>query len=97
MRSTLFVVGLGVLGASVLALCLGLQSGGAWRDQIADPDLAWPRQSAWRQVRTLKNRLDKGDTIRPKVLLLLVLTSGGPQAQDRAGCNSAGHSKGVDR
>jgi non-heme chloroperoxidase len=70
MRSTLFVVGLGVLGASVLALCLGLQSGGAWRDPS-------PHQVRWITVDSSVRLevLDWGGSGRPIVLLGCYLTA----------------------
>jgi pimeloyl-ACP methyl ester carboxylesterase len=64
MRSTRFVVGLGVLGASVLALGPALQSGAAWRDPS-------PHQVRWITVDSSVNLevLDWGGSGRPIVLL----------------------------
>jgi non-heme chloroperoxidase len=70
MRSTLFVVGLGVLGASVLAPRPGLQSGGAWRDPS-------PHQVRWITVDSSVRLevLDWGGSGRPVVLLGCYLTA----------------------
>jgi pimeloyl-ACP methyl ester carboxylesterase len=64
MRSTRFVVGLGVLGASVLALGPALQSGAAWRDPS-------PHQVRWITVDSSVSleMLDWGGSGRPIVLL----------------------------
>lgn len=70
MRSTPFVVGPGVLGASVAALCLGLQSGGAWRDPS-------PHQVRWITVDSSVRLevLDWGGSGPPLVLLGCYLTA----------------------
>jgi len=70
MRSTLFVVGLGVLGASVLALRPSLQSGGAWRDPS-------PHQVRWITVDSSVRLevLDWGGSGPSLVLLGCYLTS----------------------
>ena len=70
MRSTLLVVGLGVLGASVLALRPSLQSGGAWRDPS-------PHQVRWITVDSSVRLevLDWGGSGRPIVLLGCYLTA----------------------
>ena len=70
MRSTLFVVGLGVLGASALALRPGSQSGAAWRDPS-------PHQVRWITVDSSVRLevLDWGGSGPPLVLLGCYLTA----------------------
>jgi non-heme chloroperoxidase len=70
MRSTLFVVALAVVGASVLAPHLGLKAGSAWRDPS-------PHQVRWITVDSSVRLevLDWGGSVRPIVLLGCYLTA----------------------